>query len=83
MICNRCGGDAFLNFEQLPEPLAFQGRDEILAWIEANDGHDVQVCDCCGDGEVWYGDPGRHYDSDDPQGPDGPYNYNGGMCECH
>jgi hypothetical protein len=22
--------------------------------------HDVQVCDCCGDGEDWYGMPGEH-----------------------
>ena len=22
--------------------------------------HDVQVCDCCGDGESWHGEPGRH-----------------------
>jgi hypothetical protein len=22
--------------------------------------HDVQVCDCCGDGENWYGEPGQH-----------------------
>ncbi len=22
--------------------------------------HDVQVCDCCGDGENWYGEPGCH-----------------------
>jgi hypothetical protein len=23
--------------------------------------HDVQVCDCCGDGTEWYGDPGHHH----------------------
>ena len=22
--------------------------------------HDVQVCDCCGDGEGWHGTPGEH-----------------------
>lgn len=22
--------------------------------------HDVSVCDCCGDGEDWYGEPGQH-----------------------
>lgn len=22
--------------------------------------HDVQVCDCCGDGESWHGQPGEH-----------------------
>lgn len=45
--------------------------------------HDVQVCDCCGDGESWYGTPGEHYGPDDPPGPGGPYDYNGGLCECH
>jgi len=25
------------------------------------EGHDVQVCDCCGDGDGWYGIPGEHY----------------------
>ncbi len=45
--------------------------------------HDVQVCDCCGNGETWYGTPGQHYTSDDPQGPDGPYVGNGGLCQCH
>jgi hypothetical protein len=41
------------------------------------------VCDCCGDGEGWYGEPGQHYTSDDPVGHNGPYAYNGGLCECH
>jgi hypothetical protein len=45
--------------------------------------HDIQVCNCCGDGDYWYGDPGKHYGSDDPMGQSGPYNYNGGLCECH
>jgi hypothetical protein len=22
--------------------------------------HDVQVCDCCGNGEDWHGEPGNH-----------------------
>lgn len=26
--------------------------------------HDVSVCDCCGNGEEWYGEPGRHDLSD-------------------
>ncbi len=47
------------------------------------DQTDVSVCDCCGDGEGWYGEPGRHYSSEDPKGPSGPYAYNGGLCECH
>ena len=58
--------------------------DVILAWISSHDNHDVQVCDCCGDGNnKWYGEPGSHYSDDDPAGNDGPYAYNGGFCECH
>ena len=45
--------------------------------------HDVSVCDCCGDGQGWYGTPGEHYGIDDPQGKSGPYAGNGGLCSCH
>ncbi len=45
--------------------------------------HDVAVCDCCGDGNSWYGTPGQHYTSDDQRGPKGPYASNGGLCHCH
>jgi hypothetical protein len=45
--------------------------------------HDVCVCDCCGDGDGWYGVPGEHYNADDPRGPRGPYAENGGLCKCH
>ena len=45
--------------------------------------HDVQVCDCCGDGSEWYGTPGEHYGPDDPPGHNGPYKSNGGLCLCH
>jgi len=88
--CTRCEGTGFLNIDQIPEgEFDFcneMGKDfhaEILKWIERNKDHDVQVCDCCGDGENWYGEPGEHYNSEDPPGPDGPYAYNGGLCECH
>lgn len=47
------------------------------------DSHDVAVCDCCGDGEGWYGTPGEHYTSEDPPGDYGPYANNGGLCKCH
>ncbi len=30
--------------------------------------HDVSVCDCCGDGENWYGEPGQH-DLNDKSAP--------------
>jgi len=55
----------------------------VLKWISNNTEHDVQVCDCCGDGEDWHGEIGEHYSDHDPQGDGGPYEYNGGLCECH
>ena len=90
LTCNRCGGTGFLNIDQLPFDV-FMGDgppytllvESVLKWIEENETHDVQVCDCCGDGEDWYGMPGEHYNDDDPPGTTGPYAYNGGLCECH
>ena len=81
LTCTRCDGTGFLNIEQVREDLADPG--DILKWIANNDGHDVSVCDCCGDGEGWYGVPGEHYNSEDPIGRDGPYASNGGLCRCH
>lgn len=89
MYCTRCQATGFLNFEQVPDTL--QGWCEevddyahvILAWVNGVENHDVSVCDCCGDGEEWYGTPGEHYTADDPQGDDGPYARNGGLCQCH
>lgn len=82
MGCTRCEQTGFLNLDQIPET---EGMDhhEILTWLQKHKNNDVQVCDCCGDGEYWYGEPGEHYGVEDPQGPDGPYAYNGGLCECH
>ena len=54
-------------------------KDLDLAGIE----HDIQVCDCCGDGDSWYDILGEHYNAEDPIGHRGPYAYNGGRCECH
>lgn len=86
--CTRCEGSGFLNLDQVDEGILkiFGGTGDhqvILDWIEWHDDHDVMVCDCCGDGERWYGVPGEHYNGDDPAGPQGPYDYNGGLCECH
>lgn len=61
MICTRCEGTGFLNIHQLPDSIDEFNTDAVLTWIEENDNHDVQVCDCCGDGEEWYGTPGEHY----------------------
>ena len=86
MNCTRCECSGFLNLAQVDEE-TLKRFDEtgdhsiILAWIEANSDHDVQVCDCCGDGESWHGTPGEHDDRDYGRG--GPYAYNGGLPECH
>ena len=81
--CTRCDGTGFLNAEQLPGKLSGADVETITRWVSEHDGHDVCVCDCCGDTNDWYGIPGEHYNSDDPPGPNGPYAYNGGLCECH
>lgn len=82
--CTRCDGTGFLNIEQVPENV---GRDvgDIENWMkQAPAGHDVMICDCCGDGmNGWYGEPGFHYGSNDLPGHSGPYAYNGGLCECN
>jgi hypothetical protein len=83
MNCSRCQGSGFLNLEQVPQDAQEAGTEAILAWISANQATDAQVCDCCGDGAGWYGDPGRHYTAQDPAGKSGPYAYNGGLAECH
>lgn len=83
--CTRCESTGFLNVHQIPEELLDDWDFEaVQKWIEDNDDHDVSACDCCGNGEdAWHGTPGEHYNNDDPQGPDGPYADNGGLCECH
>lgn len=83
MTCTRCGGTGFINLEYVPELETVQGWEKTLEWINANPGTDASVCDCCGDGEAWFGEPGNHYSPLDPIGKDGPYSYNGGLCECH
>ena len=45
--------------------------------------HDIVICDCCGDGDAWHGQPGEHYGPDDQPGSQGPYADNGGLCQCH
>lgn len=53
----------------------------VLKWIIHNFDHDVCICDCCGDGEGWYGNPGEHDEHD--YGKNGVYVYNGGLPECY
>ena len=95
IICTRCEGTGFLNFNQFaslpcgmpPEYDAEYDTEIILCMIKDLDlagiEHDIQVCDCCGDGDSWYDIPGEHYNAEDPIGHRGPYAYNGGRCECH
>ena len=88
--CTRCEKTGFLNIDQYTE---ITGNDffelenphsTVKKWIGGEFwDHDVQVCDCCGNGEDWHGTPGEHYNSDDLPGYNGPYGYNGGLCECH
>lgn len=47
MTCTRCNGTGFLNIEQLTNAPVMQSF-EILEWVKLNRGHDVTVCDCCG-----------------------------------
>jgi hypothetical protein len=82
MICTRCDGTGFLNVNQLPDEIADENHENILQWIEENPDTDVEMCDCCSNGDDWYGVPGEHYGVEDPEGKYGPYAYNGGLCEC-
>lgn len=82
--CTRCEGTGILNIHQIPEDVAERDAHDIKEWLEETDEvTDATVCDCCGNGEEWYGTPGEHYGPDDRQGESGPYAYNGGLCECH
>ncbi len=84
MMCTRCKGTGILNIHCVPDSVIEEEAVEILKWIESRDFEtDAECCDCCGDGSEWYGIPGEHYNEGDPPGPDGPYAYNGGFCECH
>ena len=89
LTCTRCESTGFLNLEQIDactygsDVPDITDESAILKWIASHNNHDVQVCDCCGDGDSWYGIPGEHYNDDDPRGNYGPYIYNGGLCECH
>lgn len=85
MNCTRCDGTGFINLEQI------QGEDlaaievapcfttAVQEWMKRN-ASDVAICDCCGDGTGWYGEPGVHDESQ--YGKNGPYAYNGGLPEC-
>lgn len=84
LSCTRCEGSGFLNLAQIPDGVIdLNDCDQIVRWIAENGDHDVMICDCCGDGDSWYGTPGEHYNSEDPAGVGGPYKYNGGLCKCH
>lgn len=87
MNCTRCESSGFLNLHQVPEDVLKRFEDTgdhqvILDWMKDNES-DVQVCDCCGNGESWHGKPGAHFEGGDARGPSGPYAYNGGLPECN
>lgn len=79
--CTKCQGTGFLNIEQYPSDDL--DIEKVLKYIKDNPETDIMICDCCGDGEDWYGEPGQHYTSQDPVGKNGPYAYNGGLCKCN
>lgn len=86
MNCNVCKGTGFKNLWQIPD--GELGSDDLTVsvpvWIASQTTpHDVCVCDCCGNGDTWYGIPGQHYSPDDPPGHNGCYAHNGGLCQCH
>lgn len=86
--CTRCEATGFLNIAQVDDATRKdfdESGDHIIItkWIDNHQSHDVQVCDCCGDGDAWYGEPGKHYGNDDQPGINGPYAYHGGLCECN
>jgi len=89
LTCTRCDSTGFLDIYQVPDEdiVRFENSpdfcDAVKAWMMSNEGHDVTICDCCGNGESWYGVPGEHYNADDPPGKNGPYVFNGGLCRCH
>ena len=77
MYCSKCDGTGFLG---LGEPVGRPGN-RLVDILKSSPG--ARICDCCGDGETWYGIAGQHYGPEDPMGAHGPYAYNGGLCECH
>lgn len=70
--CTKCSGSGFLNLDQIPEAdveiietLYFLDTlRNYKQWIVDHKGHDVQVCDCCGDGTDWQGTAGEHHNDD-------------------
>jgi len=70
MICTRCDGTGFLNLHQVDMNTLDRFYAEydfriIFDWMKDNLS-DVQLCDCCGDGEGWYYMPGLHHISEIP-----------------
>jgi len=63
LTCTRCEGTGFLNINQINDKELYylDSPEAILGWCNSHSEHDVQVCDCCGDSENWYGEAGEHY----------------------
>jgi hypothetical protein len=83
--CTRCQGTGFLNLDHVDQAVV-KALDEtvdhepILRWIRDQVAtSDVQICDCCGDGDLWHGERGEHWNGEGAS----VYAYNGGLPECH
>lgn len=68
MLCTRCDGTGFINWDdRLPKHVYELEADKVLEYISNFFGledTDMSVCDCCGNGESWYGEPGSHNPND-------------------
>lgn len=84
MQCQRCGGSGFLHFDQIPDHYRNLPLGALLSWSRSSRNlTEVRICDCCSDGHLWYGIPGRHYSDYDPPGVDGCYSGSYGFSKCH
>ena len=54
MICTRCDGTGFINWDERCDPEQFhpENVEGVLKWISEHEDTDMSVCDCCGEGKV-------------------------------
>lgn len=65
MTCTKCESSGFTNLAAVPDAIIIEAErtgdpQTILDYIKATPDSDVAVCDCCGNGDYWYGNPGEH-----------------------
>jgi len=68
MNCTRCDATGFINTEYLPIGWEDWELEDVVLYIDAHLECDAGICDCCGDGECWYGTPGLHTSTDSRRG---------------